>query len=138
MTELEPIIGNWYRHLDKGQTFRVVAVDEEHGIVEVQHFDGDIEEIDTDGWAELDLEAASEPEDWTGPVDDVETDDIGYSETDMEATDWKQSLQEGVARGGEEKWEEAESGEEDEWGDEDLDWGESGESPDRDDLEEDD
>lgn len=137
MTELDPIIGNWYRHLDKGQMFRVVAVDEENGVVEVQHFDGDVEEIGTDGWAELDLEAAGEPEDWTGPVDDVETDDMGYSETDMEATDWKQSLQEGAPGDGEE-WEEAESGDEEEWGDEDLDWGESGESPDEEDLEEDD
>ncbi len=26
--ELDPIVGNWYRHLDKGQIFRVVALDE--------------------------------------------------------------------------------------------------------------
>jgi hypothetical protein len=33
------------------------------------------------------------PEDWTGPVDDVETDDLGYSETAMRHSDWREPLQ---------------------------------------------
>ena len=28
-SEADPIVGNWYRHLDKGQPFVVVAVDDE-------------------------------------------------------------------------------------------------------------
>jgi len=43
-TLIDPIFGNWYRHLDKGQMFMVVAVDESDSLVELQHFDGDVEE----------------------------------------------------------------------------------------------
>jgi hypothetical protein len=40
-----PVIGQWYRHLDKGETFQVIAADTGEGLVEVQFIDGDIEEI---------------------------------------------------------------------------------------------
>jgi hypothetical protein len=79
--ELEPVVGNWYVHLDKGEPFRVVAIDEEARTIEIQHFDGDIEECDVDEWRAMDLELGEEPEDWTGPVDDVQADDLGYTET---------------------------------------------------------
>ena len=92
--ELDPIIGNWYRHLVKGQMFRIVAFDESEALIEVQHFDGDIEEVDLTAWRGMDLEIAAAPEDWTGPVDDVERDDLGYSETAMSASDWSGPLQE--------------------------------------------
>lgn len=94
VTEADPIVGNWYQHLDKGQCFEVVAVDQDEGIVEIQTFDGDLEAIGLDDWYDLDLELIEEPEDWTGPLDDIERDDLGYSETDMEPSDWAQPLQE--------------------------------------------
>lgn len=92
--ELDPIVGNWYRHLDKGQYFTVVAIDEEDGTVEIQHFDGDLEELDLADWPALDIELAEAPEDWTGPVDDVELDDLPYTETAMSAADWAEPLAE--------------------------------------------
>lgn len=96
-TTLEPRISQWYRHLDKGQQFYVVAVDEEEGTIEIQHFDGDVEELDFDDWHEMSLEAIEPPEDWTGPVDGVERDDLGYSETDMSEDDWSAPLEERVS-----------------------------------------
>lgn len=93
-TENEPNIGHWYRRLDKGQLFQVVAVDEDEATVEIQHFDGDVEELDLDAWYETDLEPIEAPEDWTGPLDDVVRDDLGYTETDMEADDWIAPLDE--------------------------------------------
>lgn len=114
-TELEPIVGNWYRHLDKGQTFRVIAIDERNGVVETQDFDGGLEEIELIEWPELELEAAEAPEDWTGPVDDVETDDMDYSETDMESADWQRPL-EGQPGSGDVSSEETEETPEDEAG----------------------
>ncbi len=93
-TEADPIVGHWYQHLDKGQKFQVVAVDEEEGIVEIQHFDGNLEEVDRDTWYNLDVEPIEEPEDWTGPMDGIERDDLGYIETDMAPDDWAQPLQE--------------------------------------------
>ncbi|MFZ5594087.1 MAG: DUF6763 family protein [Pseudomonadota bacterium] len=97
-TEADPITGNWYKHLDKGYEFRVVSVDEDEGIVEIQHFDGDIEALDMDSWYETDVEPIEPPEDWTGPMDDIERDDLGYTETDMEKEDWTESLDELSAR----------------------------------------
>ncbi len=93
-TDTDPIVGNWYRHLDKGQEFTVVAVDDDRGLVEIQHFDGDVEELDRDTWYGMPLEIVAEPEDWTGPIDDVEHDDLGYTETDMEGPDWSEPLDE--------------------------------------------
>jgi hypothetical protein len=93
-TGLSPVAGNWYRHLDKGQLFCVVALDEDAGVIELQHFGGDIEEVELAPWFEMALEPAEAPEDWTGPVDSVEPDDLSYTETDMAASDWRSSLQE--------------------------------------------
>ena len=95
-TAHKPVISQWYRHLDKGQQFYVTALDEEEGTVEIQHFDGDLEEMDFDDWHQLNIETIEPPEDWTGPVDDVERDDLGYSETDMTAEDWQEPLEEKV------------------------------------------
>ena len=92
--ELDPLIGNWYRHLDKGQMFRVVAFDEVDALVELQHFDGDIEEVDLTAWRSMDLEIAEAPEDWTGPTDGVEKDDLDYTETGMSGRDWRRPLEE--------------------------------------------
>lgn len=93
-TDTDPIIGNWYRHLDKGQEFIVVALDDDRGLVEVQHFDGDIEEIERETWYGLPLETIEQPEDWTGPIDDIELDDLGYTETEMGGADWSEPLEE--------------------------------------------
>ena len=93
-TTLKPVVSQWYRHRDKGQQFYVTALDEVEGTVETQHFDGDLEEMDFDDWHQLSIETIEPPEDWTGPVDDVERDDLGYSETDMTAEDWAEPLAE--------------------------------------------
>jgi len=81
---LQPVVGNWYAHLDKGDVFQVVAYDEDDGTIEIQDFDGGLDEVDVDTWRSMPLEAAAPPEDWGGPVDDVEPDEFGY--TDYEAT----------------------------------------------------
>lgn len=96
--EQEPIVNQWYRHLDKGHRFQVTAIDEDGNTVEIQHFDGDVEELDLDEWYELEVEPIEPPEDWTGPVDDVERDDLGYTETDMTPMDWDDSLGEAGGR----------------------------------------
>jgi len=103
--ELDPIVGNWYRHMDKGQMFRVIAFDESDASIEFQHFDGDIEEVSLVTWRAMDLEVCEAPEDWTGPMDDIERDDLGYSsETVMSDEDWREPLQE-IRPDGHEAWE---------------------------------
>jgi hypothetical protein len=98
-----PEIGQWYARTDKGELFRVVARDDKSRTIEIQYFDGDLDEIDAETWGMLPLERSAPPEDWTAPIDDVETDDLDYTETQMSPTDWTQPLQP-IARAGE-AWE---------------------------------
>ena len=86
-------IGQWYARWDKGEIFQVTGCDKEAGTIEVQTFDGDLDEIDDQTWRVLPLGLAEPPEDWTGPIDDVERDDLGYSETDMTGADWAEPLE---------------------------------------------
>jgi hypothetical protein len=78
MTTPRPTIGEWYRHIG-GDSFEVVALDEDDGTIEIQYFDGTVEEMETEDWnsqwADRALEAAEPPEDWTGSVDVESTDD---------------------------------------------------------------
>jgi hypothetical protein len=64
--EYEPTIGQWYEDLENEEQFQVLKVDEDQEIIEIQHLDGDLEELDIDGWAEMDLELTDEPEGWSG------------------------------------------------------------------------
>lgn len=82
--EFEPLVGHWYRPLEKGQEFKVVAFDESQATVEIQHYDGDVEELDLESWYELEIEPTVAPEDWIGPLDNVEVDDLGYSDATEE------------------------------------------------------
>ncbi len=90
--EIDPIVDNWYYHQDKGQRFYVVAVDEEGGVVEIQHFDGDVEEIDLKEWYEMDIAVGEAPENWSGAVDIGEVDDFGTEVTDTRPSDWSEPL----------------------------------------------
>lgn len=83
MTSPSPVVGEWYRRFN-GALFEVVAIDRDDGTVEVQHFDGTVEEFDLDAWEELEFEEAQAPEDWTGSVD-VEPEDY-ESEREVAAT----------------------------------------------------
>ena len=87
-TELDPIVGNWYNPLDKGELFTVTAVNEDDESIEIQTFDGDIEEISLSDWYELEIELGEEPESWGGAVDIAEVDDYGTEVTDTKKEDW--------------------------------------------------
>ena len=62
-----------------GKTFEVVAVDDKDRTVDIQHFDGTIEELDVDGWREMAAEPIDAPEDWSGSMD-VDTEDLPEDE----------------------------------------------------------
>lgn len=93
-TEVDPIVDNWYQHLDKGQRFVVLDVNDDDGLIEVQHFDGDLEEISMEEWYELDLDTAEAPENWSGPLDIGTKDDFGTEITDTDISAWSEPLQE--------------------------------------------
>jgi hypothetical protein len=72
MATPQPGIGDWYR-LNGGALFEVVALDDDDGTIEIQYFDGTVEEMDIEDWeAQWEdgaLESAEAPEDWSGSVD---------------------------------------------------------------------
>ena len=90
-TEADPIIGTWYEHTDKGQKFEVVSLDEDNGVIGIQYFDGDLDEIDLDTWYEMDIVTSEAPEDWTGPVDEVPKDDVATTGTVVADEDWSEA-----------------------------------------------
>lgn len=106
----EACIGQWYRRADNGEEFVVTARDEEAGTIEVQSFDGDLDEIDESTWGILPLKLAPAPEDWTGPADlDIGLE--GYGEANMTSSVWSEPLK--VLAGGQQVWEANEQSSED-------------------------
>ena len=103
---LRPDIRQWYAHTDKGELFRVVGRDRESRNIELQYVDGDLDEIDAETWAMLPIVRMEPPEDVTPSVDAIDTDDLGYSETDMTEADWEELLQ--PLRAQKEGWEDIE------------------------------
>lgn len=85
--EYDPVAGQWYRDLEADETFQVLSVDEDEELIEIQHLDGDVEEIDVDAWTEMDVELTEEPEGWSGSGDDDE-DEEELDEDEDEDDDW--------------------------------------------------
>jgi len=77
----EPEIGGWYRDVG-GRLFEVVALDDD-GVVDIQHYDGTVEEVDAQDWLALLAQPSDPPEDWSGAMD-MSADDMA-SEFDGES-----------------------------------------------------
>ena len=82
MAVLYPVIGQWFSR-PNGTLFEVVAVDEDGGTVELQQFDGTLDEVEMEAWPELLLTEVSAPEDWSGSVDMDPEDYVGRSNDEM-------------------------------------------------------
>jgi hypothetical protein len=85
-----PRVGHWYKDVS-GDLFEVVAYDEDEGTIEIQHFDGTVEELDVDAWQDQPIELASPPEDWSGSLD-IERDDYGVDFEDLRGEEWGSPL----------------------------------------------
>jgi hypothetical protein len=59
-------IGHWYRPISNESLFEVVAIDYDDQHIEIQYFDGEIEELEFSGWKTLIPVEAAPPEDWSG------------------------------------------------------------------------
>jgi len=88
---MDPVVGQWYRtpQAQKGEIFQVISVDED--TIEVQYFDGDIEELSDEEWRSKAVLGSPPPEDWTGPYDGVRSEDLGYTDTDMAADEEREA-----------------------------------------------
>jgi hypothetical protein len=73
--DYEPVAGQWYENLEEEESFRVLSVDEDSELVEIEYLDGDIEELDIEAWHEMDLDRIDEPEGWSESDADDEAED---------------------------------------------------------------
>ena len=80
--DYEPAPGQWYENVEEEETFRVLTVDEDSELVEIEYLDAEIEEIDLETWHEMDLEKRNEPEGWADRNDDDDDDDDDDDEED--------------------------------------------------------
>ena len=86
--EFEPVVGQWYENIDENDSFRVLSVDADAELIEVEYLDGDIEEIDLDTWAEFDLDKIEQPEGWSGEEIGKPEDEEEEEEEKDEDDDW--------------------------------------------------
>lgn len=82
MAVLDPVIGHWFKRPGRAM-FEVVAIDEDGETVEIQQFDGTIDQIDVDTWTKLSLIEVAAPEDWSGSVDMDPEDYVGVTDNEQ-------------------------------------------------------
>ena len=85
--DYEPVPGQWYENLEDEESFRVLTVDEDSELVEIEYLDGEIEEIDLETWHEMDLEQTEEPEGWA-KSDEEDEDEEEEEDEDEDDDDW--------------------------------------------------
>ena len=66
---IKPHRGQWYKRQDLNALFEVVALDSDEGTIEIQYFDGEIEELDQASWDLLSINDVAPPEDWSGALE---------------------------------------------------------------------
>lgn len=74
-----PDVGDWYVN-EEGDRFEIVAVDDDAQTIDIQYFGGEVDELDYETWDAMLMEQIAAPEDWSGPFDDLEADDMGDTE----------------------------------------------------------
>lgn len=66
----DPVVGAWYKNLDTQQLFMVIELDEDSELLEIEHEDGEVEQISLADWQELEIERSAEPDDWDTSIED--------------------------------------------------------------------
>ena len=85
----------------------MLKVDEDAELVEIEHLDGEIEEIDLETWHEMDLEPTEEPEGWAESEEEEEDEDEDDEDWDEDEDDEDED--------DEDDWDEDEEDERDEY-----------------------
>ena len=81
-TIADPIIGSWYKDVENNLKFKIVNIEDDSDSIEVQYLNGDIGEYDHESWYASTFDYIEDPEDWSAPFDEIEDDDLGYTDTD--------------------------------------------------------
>ena len=88
--DYEPVPSQWYENVEEEESFRVLSVDEDSELIEIEYLDGDIEELDLEAWHEMDLERIEQPEGWSESDDedaDEDEDDLDDDEDEDDDDD---------------------------------------------------
>lgn len=89
-TDPNPRIGDWYKN-PVGDSFEIVAQDEEDDTLELQYYDGTVEELDMESWESMRPEPIEPPEDWSGSMD-IAREDIDTMADFSDTGDWQVAL----------------------------------------------
>jgi hypothetical protein len=95
--DYEPVPGQWYENLEEEEQFRVLTMDEDSELIEIEYLDGDIEELDLEAWREMDLERIEEPEGWSDDDEESEDEEEWDEEEDEDEDDddWDEDDEDG-------------------------------------------
>ena len=107
--DYEPVPGQWYENLEDEESFRVLTVDEDSELVEIEYLDGEIEEIDLETWHEMDLDQIDEPEGWAESEEDEDEEEEDEEDEEDDDDDWDDDEDD------EDDWDEDEEDERDEY-----------------------
>ena len=86
----EPTIGQWYQDIQY-RFFEVVACDNES--IEIQFYDGNIEEVDKDNWLSLSVKVVAEPNDGLSPFEELDFNDGGFLDEGASLLGWSSSVE---------------------------------------------
>jgi hypothetical protein len=86
--DYEPTPGQWYENVEEEESFRVLSVDEDSELIEIEYLDGDIEELDVEAWHEMDLELRQEPEGWSDSDEEEDDEEEDDEDEDEDDDDW--------------------------------------------------
>ena len=89
--EPTPRIGDWYKNT-VGDAFEVVAQDDDDDTLELQYYDGTVEELDAETWQYMHPQPIEPPEDWSGSMD-LSREDMQHVEILSETEDWMSQLE---------------------------------------------
>jgi hypothetical protein len=85
-------VGEWYLRRDTGEIFLVTGFDDRSRTVEIQTSDGDLDEVEQAAWQKWPTELAEPPQDWSGPMDDMDAESLDDSSDSSGgttgSTDW--------------------------------------------------
>jgi len=76
MNTLIPKIEQWYRTSD-GNMFEIVDINKDEGYIDIQYFDGIIDEIIYSDWDQIICSEIAPPGNWSGSFDDSLQEDMG-------------------------------------------------------------
>jgi hypothetical protein len=71
-TDVDPVTGEWYINENDGERFQVVGLDDEQDMVEIMHYNGNLEEFPLQEWYQLSVVPGEQPMDVAAPTDDAD------------------------------------------------------------------